>query len=111
MEVVSLGDAPGYDPDAVVAQPLLDGSQSNVRIIRLSPGQALPPHTHGVSDLMLYAVEGEGTMTTGAGPVAFAAGSLAYFRGDEELRVANAGASGLTLLAFLSPAFPPRPAS
>lgn len=111
MEVVSLRDAPGYDPDAVVAQPLLDGSQSNVRIIRLSPGQALPPHTHGVSDLMLYAVEGEGALASDEGPVPFVAGSVAYFRGDEELRVANVGAAGLTLLAFLSPPFPPRPAS
>ena len=108
MEIVSLADAPGYDVNAVVAQPLLEGSQCNVRIIRLSPGQALPPHTHGVSDLMIFAVEGEGTLSSDAGPIPFVAGSVAYFRGDEELRVANAGESGLTLLAFLSPPFPPR---
>ena len=36
MEIVSLADAPGYDSNAVVAQPLLEGSQCNVRIIRLS---------------------------------------------------------------------------
>jgi quercetin dioxygenase-like cupin family protein len=108
VEIVSHADAPGYDLNAVVAQPLLEGSQCNVRIIRLSPGQALPPHTHGVSDLMLYAVEGEGTLATDAGTVPFAAGSVAFYRGDEELRVANAGESGLTLLAFLAPPFPSR---
>lgn len=107
MEIVSLGDAPGFDPNAVVAQPLLEGSQCNVRIIRLSPGQALPPHTHGASDLMIYAVEGDGTLATDAGPVPFFAGSLAFYRGDEELRVANAGETGFTLLAFLAPPFPP----
>jgi quercetin dioxygenase-like cupin family protein len=108
VEIVSIGDAPGYDVNAVVARPLLEGSRCNVRIIRLSPGQALPPHRHGVSDLMIYAVEGEGTLACDAGSVPFVAGSIAFYRGDEELRVANAGEVGLTLIAFLAPPFPPR---
>lgn len=110
MKIVTLDAAPDFDPERVVAQPFLEGSQCNARIIRLSPGQALPPHTHGVSDLMLFAVEGEGTLETGDGDVPFPAGSLAFYRGDEELRVTNSAPSGLTLLAFLSPPFPPRPA-
>jgi len=108
MDIVSLSDAPGYDSDRWVAQPFLEGSQSNVRLIRLSPGQALPPHTHGSSDLMIFAVEGDGTLDTDHGTVRLAAGSLAFYRGDEELRVANTGQTGLTLLAFLAPPFPPR---
>lgn len=108
MEIVSLADAPAYDPEHVVARPFLDGAQSNVRVIRLSPGQTLPPHTHGASDLMLYGAEGAGVLHTADGPVPFAAGSLAHYRGDEELRVTNDTSSGLTLLAFLAPPFPPR---
>jgi quercetin dioxygenase-like cupin family protein len=108
MDIITLGDASGYDNDRVVAEPFLEGSQSNVRVISLSPGQALPPHTHGSSDLMLFAVEGEGVLDTDTGPVGFGAGSLAFYRGDEELRVSNEGPSGLTLLAFLAPPFPPR---
>jgi mannose-6-phosphate isomerase-like protein (cupin superfamily) len=108
VEMISLNDAPGYDSDRLVADSILEGSQSNVRIIRLSPGQALPPHRHGASDLMLFAVEGEGVIETGDVPVRFGAGSLAYYRGDEELRVSNDGPAGLTLLAFLAPPFPPR---
>jgi mannose-6-phosphate isomerase-like protein (cupin superfamily) len=108
VEIIRLNDAPGYDSDRLVADSILEGSQSNVRIIRLSPGQALPPHRHGASDLMLFAVEGEGVIETGDVPVRFGAGSLAYYRGDEELRVSNDGPAGLTLLAFLAPPFPPR---
>ncbi|MGI8492087.1 MAG: cupin domain-containing protein [Acidimicrobiales bacterium] len=108
MDIISLADAPGYDSDRVVAQPFLEGSRSNVRLIRLSPGQVLPPHTHGALDLMLFVVEGEGTLNADRGNVTFRAGSLAFYRGDEELRVANSGHTGLTLLAFLSPPFPPR---
>ena len=107
MEIVHLADAPAYDRDRVVARPFLDGSQSNVRVIRLSPGQILPTHAHGSSDLMLYAVEGEAVLETDDGTSPFAAGSLAFYRGDEELRVSNEGGNGLTLLAFLSPPFPP----
>ncbi len=109
MDIVTLNDAPAYRSDRIVAEPFLEGSRSNVRVIRLSPGQVLPPHTHGVSDLMIYAVEGEGTLDTDEGKVSFGAGSLAFYRGDEELRVSNDGVTGLTLLAFLAPPFPPRP--
>ena len=108
VEITSLRDAPGYDSDRLVAKPIIEGSRSNVRIIRLSPGQNLPPHRHGESDLMLFAVEGEGVLHNDDGPVSFGAGSLAFYRGDEELRVSNEGPAGLTLLAFLAPPFPPR---
>lgn len=108
MDIIALSDARGYDSNRMVAEPLLEGSQSNVRLIRLSPGQSLPPHTHGASDLMIFAVEGQGLLDTEGGTVHFSAGSLAFYRGDEELRVSNEGVTGLTLLAFLAPPFPPR---
>jgi hypothetical protein len=74
VDIISLSDAPGYDSNRVVAEPLLEGSQSNVRLIRLSPGQTLAPHRHGLSDLMLFAVEGEGVLETDGGTVRFGAG-------------------------------------
>lgn len=107
MRLTRLADAPDYDRDGFVAVPMLEGSQSNVRVIRLSPGQSLPPHTHATSDLMIYVVEGTGELEVDGTTVEFAAGSLAYFRGDEELRLANASTTGLTALAFLAPPFPP----
>ena len=93
-----------------MAEPFLDGAQSNVRVIRLSPGQTLPTHTHSTSDLMIYIVEGCGTLEVDGAPVSVAAGSLALFRGDEELRLANTGTTGLTALAFLAPPFRPKAA-
>ncbi len=108
MDIVKLSDTPGYDNNKFIAQPFIEGSQSNVRVIKLNPGQTLPPHRHASSDLMVFAVEGEGVLQTENGTIAFAAGSLAFYRGDEELRVANEGQVGLTLLAFLAPPFPPR---
>ena len=107
MKLITLSDASAYDPERLVAEPFLDGTQLNSRVIRLSPGQVLPPHTHGESELMLYVVEGEGVLETDHGPVRFRPGSLVLLTGDEELRMANDGETGLTLLAFLAPPFPP----
>lgn len=108
MQILSLSDAASHDRDHFVAVPFAEGVHSNARLIRLTPGQTLPPHTHGDSDLMLYAVEGETTIDADEGPVTLAAGHLAVLRGSEELRATNAGPTAVTLLAFLSPPFPPR---
>lgn len=111
MKMTTLADATDYDNERFVAEPLLDGTQSNVRIIRLSAGQTLPTHTHATSDLMIYVVEGAGELQVDGATVEFVAGSLAFFTGDEELRLANTSTSGLTALAFLAPPFPPQPSS
>jgi quercetin dioxygenase-like cupin family protein len=58
MKRVHIQDAERPETQGVFAKPLLEGDQSNVRIIRLAPNQALPPHRHGVSDVMLYAAAG-----------------------------------------------------
>ena len=105
MKVVRTQDFERPAAQGIFATPILDGDHSNVRIIRLAPGQALPPHRHGVSDLLLYSVTGEGELDVPAGAVAFNAGSLAFYHGDEELRVRNTGTTDLTLLAFLAPKF------
>ena len=73
MEIFDLADAPGYDDARFVAVPFAEGVRSNARLVRLAPGQTLPTHTHGESDLFLYAVEGEATLDTDAGPVALPA--------------------------------------
>ncbi len=91
-----------------MAVPFLDGALCNARLIRLWPGQALPPHTHEPSELMLFVTEGDAELDTEQGMVPFPAGSLALLEGSEELRVSNRGSAPVTLLAFLAPPFPPR---
>ncbi len=77
-----------------------------MRVIRLSPGQTLPSNTHSASDLMIYIVEGTGTLTVDGDTSAFDVRSLAYFRGDEETRLSNTGTTGRTTLAFPAPPYP-----
>jgi quercetin dioxygenase-like cupin family protein len=105
MKLARFQDVETAADDKFLARPLLEGDQCNVRIIRLAVGQALPPHRHGSSDLMLYVADGVGELDTPAGAVPFERGALAFYRGDEELRVRNSGNAELTLLAFLAPKF------
>jgi quercetin dioxygenase-like cupin family protein len=107
MEIVDLNAVAPYDPDRFVAKPVVSREHGNVRVIRLAPGQALPPHTHGVSDLFLYVAESEAVIETDAGERPFRVGELAVLAGAEELRVSNHGTGGVTLLAFLAPPFAP----
>lgn len=107
MRITHLRAAEPYDADQFVAEELLAATQCNVRMIRLMAGQALPPHRHGASDLMLFVVEGEATVAGPDGDVLLPAGALVWLTGDEELRMSNHGHVGTTVLAFLAPPFPP----
>lgn len=84
MRVASIHDVAPYNPDKFVAQTLIEGDKSNVRIIRLSAGQTLPPHTHAGSDLFLFAAEGQGEIVTDSGPQAVPQGSMIAMTGTQE---------------------------
>jgi quercetin dioxygenase-like cupin family protein len=105
VQLASIHDVEHAAAGKFLAQPLIEGDHSNVRIIRLAAGQPLPPHRHATSDLILYVVDGHGELSTQTGSVLFATGQVAFYRGDEELKVRNIGTTEMTLLAFLSPKF------
>lgn len=110
MRLAHLSDVPAVTADRFVATSLVETPTSSLRVIRLAPGQALPPHRHGSSDLNLLVVEGVVTLDGTDGPVGVEPGGVAVLTGDEELRASNHGADDVTLVAFLSPPFPPRDA-
>jgi quercetin dioxygenase-like cupin family protein len=105
MKLARVQDIEHAGDGKVLARPLLDGTQCNVRVIRLAVGGTLPPHRHGESELMLFVADGEGELDTPSGAVPFERGALAFYQGEEELRVRNSGTAEMTLLAFLAPKF------
>ncbi|MEP7161983.1 MAG: flagellin [Dermatophilaceae bacterium] len=107
MEILSLSQVPDA-VDHLVAESLVETPTSTLRVIRLAPGQTLPPHTHASSDLVMLVVEGRATLDTPDGPRQLDPGDIAVLVGSEELRVGNEGQDNVTLAAFLSPPFPPR---
>lgn len=107
MKTVTMADGPRFDPDKAVAAELVRGDRASVRMIRIGAGQALPAHRHGESDLMLYVAEGTAILGAEDSEVLVPTGTIAHLRGEEVLRVRCESAGGVTLLAFLAPAFPP----
>jgi quercetin dioxygenase-like cupin family protein len=103
MKLAHIYAADHATPERFFAMPLIEGEHSSVRLIRLAAGQALPPHRHGRSDLMLYVAEGVGELGPPGEGVTFERGALAYLPGDEELHVRNTGPAEMTLLAYLAP--------
>jgi quercetin dioxygenase-like cupin family protein len=110
MRIVSQSEVPPATAERFAAASLVETTSSSLRVIRLAPGQELPPHRHGVSDLLLLAFDGTTTLDTDDGARVLERGDVAVLTGDEELRAANRGDTDVTLLAFLSPPFPPRTA-
>lgn len=109
MRIVHLSDVPPATADRFSAESLVETPTSSLRVIRLAPGQELPPHRHGASHLDLLVVQGVVTLERDDdGPVQVRAGSVVVLAGDEELRASNRGADDVTLVAFLAPPFPPR---
>jgi quercetin dioxygenase-like cupin family protein len=108
MRIARLSDIPLATAARFVAEPLVETPTSSLRVIRLAPGQDLPPHRHGASHLALLVVEGVVTIDADDGPVQLGPGAVAALTGEEELRAANRGADDVTLVAFLAPPFPPR---
>lgn len=109
MEITNIDDAPAHSADRFVAVPVVEGEKCSVRVIRLSPGQSLPEHGHGESEVVLLCVDGEAMLTGGDGEVVpLPAGGVARLAGSEMLRAACGGAGPTTLVAFLTPPFPPR---
>lgn len=108
MKIKNLSEASAFNAEKHVAEEFLEGNQSNVRIIKLAPGTTLPPHRHGDSDLMLFVYQGSATVDTDAGQVVITEGDLVFISHEEELRVSNQATTGVILLAFLTPKFPPR---
>lgn len=105
MRIATMADGPQSDSGEAVAAELLRGKHASVRMIRIGAGQSLPAHSHGESDVMLFVVEGTAIL---GGDVPAPAGTIAHLRGEEVLRVRCEDAGGVTLLAFLAPAFPPQ---
>ena len=51
MKLQNIKNIRDYDPDKFIAEELIEGDHSNVRVIKLASGIALPSHTHAESEI------------------------------------------------------------
>ncbi|HWI52951.1 MAG TPA: cupin domain-containing protein [Symbiobacteriaceae bacterium] len=74
-----------------------------VFVLTFSPGQALPPHRHPGSAVVLHVSAGTGLAVVDGRESPLAAGDVLLVPGNEELTVRNTGEAALVLLVSLSP--------
>lgn len=76
--------------------------QAQVFVLTFSPGQALPPHRHPGSVLVLQVWSGTGLVVTDGQESAIAPGNVLFVTSEEELSLRNTGEEPLTVLVTLS---------
>lgn len=74
-----------------------------VFVLTFSPGQALPPHKHPGTTVVLHVAGGSGQVTVDGQESSVDRGDVLLVTGEEEFSVKNSGTEPLRLLVSLSP--------
>ncbi len=69
--------------------------------LNFEPGQTLPLHAHGSSDLFVVVLEGQGEAESDDGTTPIAQGTALWCEGREHFGVRNTGTARLSLLVVL----------
>jgi mannose-6-phosphate isomerase-like protein (cupin superfamily) len=74
-----------------------------VKVIRITPGAQVPPHTHGRSAETFYVLSGEGAFNVGGDWVPCHEGCCAHAKPGTEHGAKNSGEADLLVLAIFTP--------
>ncbi|HLO03274.1 MAG TPA: cupin domain-containing protein [Symbiobacteriaceae bacterium] len=77
--------------------------QAQVFVLTFSPGQALPPHRHPGSVVVLQVWSGTGLVVTDGQESPIAPGDVLFVTSEEELALRNTGDEPLAVLVTLTP--------
>lgn len=103
MERVNVAEKSLQSAERFTKQICFNDPHVLVFTLTFSPGQALPPHRHPGSTVVLQVWTGAGVVITDGREAPVAKGDILLVGGEEELAVRNTGTEALVLLASLSP--------
>jgi quercetin dioxygenase-like cupin family protein len=72
-------------------------------ILNMMPGQALPPHTHESSDLVLHILIGNGEVTVDGINQTVSEGDVLYLKGEEVFSMKNTGDKDMSAFVIITP--------
>ncbi|ERI95449.1 cupin domain protein [Clostridiales bacterium oral taxon 876 str. F0540] len=72
-------------------------------ILNMMPGQALPPHTHESSDLVLHILSGNGEVTVDGINQTVSEGDVLYLKGEEVFSMKNTGDKNMSAFVIITP--------
>ena len=102
-EVVSVDEAVVYRDGSITKRILFKEPQATAFVLNFQPGQALPPHTHDRSLLILQPLRGSGVLTVGDKAETIGPGQIARVDGDAVMSLACRGDEPLSVLVILAP--------
>ena len=106
MHVFDLAEYRATSPDGFTKRVFQQSPRGLVFTLTFTPGQALPPHAHGESELLVTALQGTGDATVDGRKVPIAAGTLLHCEGRETFSLQNSGDGPLSVLVVLYPGEP-----
>jgi quercetin dioxygenase-like cupin family protein len=103
MERVNMSEKSVVSAERFTKQICFNDPQVLVFVLTFSPGQALPPHRHPGSAVVLHVSTGTGLAVVDGQESPIAKGDVLLVNGEEELAIRNSGTEPLALLVSLSP--------
>jgi quercetin dioxygenase-like cupin family protein len=102
MEPIHLSEKAEFSKENFIPKQLHIGDTAAAVLICFEPGQVMPLHPHpGALEVILYGVEGEGTLEIGEEEKAFKKGDLVFCKGDVPIGPKNTGQGRLVILVIL----------
>ncbi len=102
MEPIHLYEKAEFSKDNFVPKQIHIGDAGAAVLICFEPGQAMPLHPHpGALEVILYGVEGEGTLAIGDEEKPFKKGDLVFCKGEVPIGPKNSSQGRFIVLVTL----------
>jgi len=102
MDPIDLFEKAEFSEENFIPKQLHIGDAGAAVLICFEPGQAMPLHPHpGALEVILYGVEGEGTLAIGQEEKSFKKGDLVFCKGEVPVGPRNTGQERFMVLVIL----------
>jgi len=102
MEPIHLFEKAEFSQENFVPKQIHIGDAAGAVLIGFEPGQSMPAHPHpGALEVILYGVEGEGTLAVGQEEKPFKKGDLIFCKGEVPIGPKNTGKNRFLVLVIL----------
>jgi quercetin dioxygenase-like cupin family protein len=92
-----------FSKESFLPKQIHIGESSAAVLICFEPGQAMPLHPHpGTVEVILYGIEGEGTLAIGDEEKRFGEGDLMFCNGEVPIGPKNTGKGRFVVLVLLT---------
>ncbi len=103
MEPIHLFEKAEFSQESFIPKQLHIGESSAAVLLCFEAGQSMPLHPHpGALEVILYGVEGEGTLAIGKEEKPFKKGDLIFCNGEVPIGPKNTGQGRLMVLVILA---------